>query len=84
MKAFNQVVYNVYSNHPTDGLILIGQGLPSEKAIELATKVFAESKWTIDTQVVPVPAAVYRASLQTCDSTKTGKKPTRHYSFSSS
>jgi hypothetical protein len=84
MSIFKKVVYNVYSKHPTDGLVLIGQGLSSANAVKLATRVFAESKWLIDTQIVPAPAAVYSASLQNSDRPKRNKKTKASYSFSSS
>ncbi|MFM2217370.1 MAG: hypothetical protein RL240_1688 [Planctomycetota bacterium] len=59
MIAYDQVLYNVYVNHPREGVQLIGEGLNSENAVQLATKMFVDSKWKIDTQIVPVPAILY-------------------------
>ena len=59
MIAYDQVLYNVYVNHPREGVQLIGEGLNSENDVQLATKMFVDSKWKIDTQIVPVPAILY-------------------------
>jgi hypothetical protein len=59
MCKYSEIAYNVYSKHPENGLELIGHGLKAEEAILLATRVFAESKWVVDTQVVPVALAVH-------------------------
>lgn len=44
---------------------LIACGLQAKAAIQLATRVYCDSGWSVDVQVVPVFADVY-ASLQTC------------------
>jgi hypothetical protein len=59
MITYDQVLYNVYVNHPREGVQLIGEGLNSKNAVELATKLFVDSKWKIDMQIVPVPAILY-------------------------
>lgn len=85
MPKFNDILFNVYAIDPEKGARIIGEGLPAKKAIAIARRVFCESQWRIDTQIVPVSACLFRgASLQKKRCKPVAKKPTKNYSFSSS
>jgi hypothetical protein len=85
MPKFNDILFNVYATDSEKGARILGEGLPAKKAIALAKRVFRESRWSVDTQIVPVSAWLFRdASLQKKRRKPTAKKPSKNYSFSSS